>query len=630
MVSEAADTRTRRNKSAQIERTDRFSNIADGLVPFNYSKNNSNYSGLDVKDAVVLCQKAYYNFAIFRTTIDLMTEFSISDLYLSGGTKKSRGFFKAYFEKINLWSFQDKFFREYYRSGNVFIYRFDSKIQEKDIRRISQTLGARDPNKEMLLPSKYIILNPADIQANGNITFQQNKYYKILSDYELERLRSPKTEEDLEVYNNLPPETKKQIRENKTHYISMELDNEKMYAVFYKKMDYEPLAVPMGFPVLEDLNWKQEMKKMDMAMTRTTQQAILLITMGDEPEKGGVNQKNLEAMQTLFANQSVGRVLIADYTTKAQFVIPDIAALLDPKKYEVVNKDIQIGLNNILLGAGERFANQTAKAEMFLGRLRQARQEFLNDFLIPEIKRISKELGLQSWPTPHFDEVTLRDPTNMARIYSRMVEVGALTPEEGVEALKTGRLPETNDSIESQEDFLKQKKKGLYEPMVGGPNTQKELADKQGDLQLKIEDKKAKQQVKIQKQKVSQPTGRPAGTGTPQTTKNVSPVGASYKFSVLKVKENMLIAQKLTSKIVSSLKRKHKLKELNEKQILVADQITSVVIANEEPNQWVKKANDYIKSPVDKNFKRVDKVQEVALEHQLDDYLAGILYASRT
>ena len=80
----------------------------------------------------------------------------------------------------------------------------------------------------------------------------------------------------------------------------------------------------MGFPVLEDINYKYELKKMDMAISRTMQQAILLITMGSEPEKGGINQKNLTAMQELFKNESVGRVLIADYTTKAEFIVPKI------------------------------------------------------------------------------------------------------------------------------------------------------------------------------------------------------------------------------------------------------------------------------------------------------------------
>ena len=151
--------------------------------------------------------------------------------------------------------------------------------------------------------------------------------------------------------------------------VTIPLNTDKLIAVFYKKQDYEPFAVPMGYPVLEDINWKQEMKQMDMAVARTTNQAILLVTMGSKPEDGGVNQKNLMAMQKLFENESVGRVLISDYTTDAKFVIPDIANILDSKKYEVVNQDIQMGLNNILL-SDEKFANTSIKVQVFMERLK--------------------------------------------------------------------------------------------------------------------------------------------------------------------------------------------------------------------------------------------------------------------
>ena len=70
-------TNTRRNKAAVINRTDKYINISDGLVPFKYSYEygNSGTKSLDVRDAVILCQKAYYNFSQFRNVIDLMTEF---------------------------------------------------------------------------------------------------------------------------------------------------------------------------------------------------------------------------------------------------------------------------------------------------------------------------------------------------------------------------------------------------------------------------------------------------------------------------------------------------------------------------------------------------------------------------
>ena len=127
--------------------------------------------------------------------------------------------------------------------------------------------------------------------------------------------------------------------------------------------------------------------------------------------------------------------------------------MLDPKKYEVVDRDIQIGLNNVLVGS-EKFANQSAKTDVFIARLRQARETFIRDFLMPEIKKIAKSLNLRNYPTPHFEDIKLKDPYNNNRIYSRLIELGILTPEEGMDALKTGRLPTKEESLESQEEYL--------------------------------------------------------------------------------------------------------------------------------------------------------------------------------
>ena len=233
----------------------------------------------------------------------------------------------------------DRFFREYYRSGNVFIYRYASPLQSEDFKKITQTFGTSKSllaEAEASIPTKYIILNPADIRLTGNLSFSTGRYTKLVTDYELHRLRNPETEEDLEIVNNLPEDVRKQL-DGKSSTIMLPLDPSKVLGVFYKKQDYEPFSVPMGYPVLEDINAKYEMKKIDMAIARTMQQAILLVTMGTEPDKGGVNQKNLQAMQSLFTNESVGRVLIADYTTKAEFVVPRIADLLTPQKYRLLN-----------------------------------------------------------------------------------------------------------------------------------------------------------------------------------------------------------------------------------------------------------------------------------------------------
>jgi len=598
-------SRTRRNVGGQIERTNRFENIDNGLVPFKYSKGVNNQSSLNVREAVILCQKAYYNFSVFRNIIDLMTEFSATKLYFTGGSKKSRNFMEALFKKIDMQSFLDRFFREYYRSGNVFIHRFDTKLQPEDFKKITQTYGSSNLFAEAeggTLPSRYIVLNPADIQMGGNISFFSGIYHKVLSDYELERLKNPRTEEDREVYDSLDDETKKALKQRNIGMLSIRLDKDKVTPVFYKKQDYEPFSVPMGFPVLEDINWKSEMKKMDMAITRTTNQAILLITMGSELKDGSlnVNQRSIETMQKLFENQSVGKVLVSDYTTQAKFVIPDIASILDPRKYNVVNQDIQMGLNNILVG-DEKFANTSIKVQVFIERLKQGRDAFINQFLTPEIKRISKTLGFKNYPEPHFEEIELKDKTTWNRVVAQLLQYGILTADEGLEAINSGRLPEPEESIESQKKFKELRDEGYYNPLIGGNEKTEE--------------------------------GRPDGSKSPQTTKKVSPIGENTvgreKFSVEKIKENLLLAQKLESEVQEQLKAKYDNKRVTNKIRSLAEEICQVVMANEMPAEWLEKAVDYIDNPIDTNHNKINEVQTIACEHQVDDYLASLLHASK-
>jgi len=74
---------------------------------------------------------------------------------------------------------------------------------------------------------------------------------------------------------------------------------------------------------------------MDMTLSRTIEHVILLITTGEKVDQygGGINRPNLVNLQNIFRNQTLGRVLVADYTTKGQWLIPDIGQILGPEKY---------------------------------------------------------------------------------------------------------------------------------------------------------------------------------------------------------------------------------------------------------------------------------------------------------
>jgi hypothetical protein len=595
------NTSVRRNRASTISRTDKYRNIEGGVIPFIYGGGYGKYtSNISIKDTIILCQKAYYNFSIFRNTIDLMTEFSCSPIYFTGGNEQSRKFFQAWGDRVNLWKLQDMFFREFFRSGNVFLYKLNAQFTKQDMRVLTDLITTEARTGE--IPVRYIILNPADIQALGSASFISPQYVKVLNDFEMQALTNPDNEQDKELAQRV-----KNVKDLKTtsnitqsnQYMIFELDPERFVPVFYKKQDYEPFSVPMGFPVLEDINWKQELKNMDMAISRTIQQTVLLVTMGND-EVGMPTKEQIGTLRKIFENESVGRILVTDYTTNIKFIIPEISNILDPKKYEVVDRDIRYGLNNVLFGE-EKYANTNTKIEVFLSRLKHARETFLNEFIIPEMKKIGKNLGFKNLPVARFKDADFKNDMNLTRIYSRLIELGVLTPEEGVTAIETGRLPLPDESIESQKDFKKLQEEGLYQPLLNKPQQQ---------------------------------AGRPAGTGTPQTTKapRVAPTvqasEAKPKINADLVAKNLVKFDNLAEAVETTLKEKYNRKRLTKEQKEIIQTIAETIATNENPKDWVNKINNYINEPVQANA-NMEKINEIAAEYGLDYKTAILLYHSK-
>lgn len=631
-----------------------YPQIQLGVDPFVINSNNSSTnSSVSVREAIKLCQKAYWNFPIFGNTIDAMTEFSTNKLFFREGNSKSRQFFQDLFESLNILDLQDKFFRERYRSSNTFIYRFESVPNDDNIGKLNKTFGAQ-AKSGVKLPSKYIILNPCDISVQSNISFSNNAiYFKTLNGYEINRLKVRQTPEEKNLFDSLPPDIQKQI-DSGAGTVFIPLDNSKVYAVFYRKQDYEPLAVPMGFAVLKDIEWKAEMKHIDMAVSRTMQNVILLVKMGYESKTGDYmfDQKAADMMKELFESESVGKTLVADFTTDAQFVIPTIGDFLDPKKYQIVNEDIKTGLNYILTGTDQKFSNQYIQVQLFIQRLQRARESFLNEFLIPEMKRISKDMGFRSIPIPYFEDIDLRDDAEFNRIIAQLAQYGILTAEEVFTAMETGRIPTGEESLESWQRFKEAKDKGFYQPIIGGPADQMNILQQTSKNALKLQDGQQEHDIKMQTKQqkheaanpppapppaihigvpMKQQSGRPAGTKRKQSTKKSSPMRASDEtYSLSKIKDNIILSMELNKKVESSLCKKHNVKLLDESQKLIAKEICDVIVANQNPENWndenIKK---YVENPINDNEERLREIDEISYDNQISPSLASILIASK-
>jgi hypothetical protein len=230
-----------------------------------------------------------------------------------------------------------------------------------------------------------------------------------------------------------------------------------------------------------------------------------------------------------------------------------------------------------------------------LARLNQGRQAFLNDFLIPEIKRISKALGFRGYPIPYFEEVNLKDNTTQNRVYTRLLELGVLTPEETLKAIETGVLPDLETSLESQRMTKDLRDEGLYTPIIGGAKSGPEAGRPAGTTKIK-------QQIKAQED----------------------------NFSFVKVKDNVIKFQQLQGSVENFLKKKHNKKKLNDNQKQVAEEISKIIIANESVESWEQNVEKYCNNPIDSNTDRVNEVNDIAVKHGLDPFMASILLNSKS
>tara|TARA_R110002074_G_scaffold80692_1_gene181243 strand:+ start:10043 stop:11995 length:1953 start_codon:yes stop_codon:yes gene_type:complete len=595
---QSSSTSTRINRSSVTAPINKFSQIRAGMLPYEMASDGAN-----VRDAIELCQKAYANVPIFRNTIDMMSEFANAELYLEGGNSTSRKFFEKLLDRIKIWDLKDQYFREYYRSGNIFLYRVDGKFSIEDYKKFSQTVS--DGPSLNRFPLKYVVLNPFEIVAKRSTVFntKDGGYAKILSEFDIERLASPKNDYDKAVFDALDPEVKEQIKGGAYFKdgLQINLKSEKMSYSFYKKQDYEPFAIPFGYPVLEDINAKMEMKKMDQAIMRTVENVILMITMGAEPDKGGINPNNVKAMQTLFQNESVGRVLVSDYTTKADFVIPDINKVVGPGKYQVINQDIKDGLQNIALN-DDKYNGAEMKTRVFLDRLKEAREAFIQDFLQPEIRRIALDLGFRSYPTVKFKDIDLRDETQLMRVATRLMELGLITAEQGMELFQTGKFPLAENLEKAQEKFVEQREKGYFNPIVGGvPMIDPETGEEEPG-------------------KISKPTkgmpGRPEGSKDQFSRENIQ--GTIYEIEAL----NSIAKEKMLEKLNSE--------SLDENQEKMISQLCESVICASKKENWTETmlscVNDF--TEIEK-LGTMENILDVSEAHKLEIYPSAILYHSK-
>ncbi len=201
----------------------------------------------------------------------------------------------------------------------------------------------------------------------------------------------------------------------------------------------------------------------------------------------------------------------------------------------------------------------------------------------------------------------MRDETQLMRVSTRLMELGILTPQQGMEMFHNGKFPNAEDIAPAQTTFIEQRKEGFYNPIVGGiPMIEPQMGESSDDKEKRVNNE------------TPQSGGRPHGTTTVDNEKFTR---HNIQATIYAVEAFNSIARERAEEKFGG--------ELNEQQEEMISSLCESIICASKRGQW----NQTLEACID-NFELIEElnvmneVLSVANKHNLEVYPSAILYHS--
>jgi hypothetical protein len=216
------------------------------------------------------------------------------------------------------------------------------------------------------------------------------------------------------------------------------------------------------------------------------------------------------------------------------------------------------------------------------------------------------------------------------------MELGILTPEQGVQTIKTGLYPETHDLVTKQEAYIEERQKGFYTPLVGGQPLMPDMDDEgdkgQPSNTNQPEDKTPTVQDVVDDERI-EPGAGPVTIGRPRKVKQERgrPSGSnkrdSMKLTTKAVQDVVYEIESLFTFAQQQMKSSHNIKRLSKDKKALLDELCKTIVISTPKENWESKASSCIK-----DFSGIEglgpmpEILEASQEHQLEIYPAALVY----
>lgn len=575
-----------------------------------------------VKDIMRKADDIYQKVGLVKNVIDLMSDFSSQGIRIVHPNKRIERFYRNWFKKVRGKDRSERFLNNLYRTANVVINRQTAKIGTKTTNNMYKATAAdfseqNIQEEEIILakkeiPWKYTFIDPCyvEVAAGPLSSFVTKKQYSLIVPPHLRKIiNSPKTPQDLEIVNKLPPQIIEAAKTKKPY----PLDADKTSVFHYKKDDWQIWAYPIIYAIMDDITVLEKLKLADMAALDGAISNIRIFKLGNLEHKIAPTKAAAGKLASILQNNVGGGTMDIVWGPDLELIESktNVHQFLGEAKYTPHLNNVYAGLGIPPTLTGTYGAAGTTNNFISLKTLTQRLQygrDVLVTFWDQEIELVQKAMGFRYPAKIEFDRMDLSNEEAEKALLIQLVDRNIISDEflqkrfgadpemERVRLNRESRDRDANRMVNKFGPYAnidnEMKKIALQLGMATPSEVGLELNEKNGQktyLEIKndLDIKRAKQSPQ-KTSPLAEPPGRP-GEGRPinkkdtnkRKTKEFSPqTGASLILKANQLQDNI---NDIINPILLEFYNKKNLRSLSQEEYKELDNIKTKILFTIDP-----------------------------------------------
>jgi hypothetical protein len=305
----------------------------------------------DFVKSIQLCKFFYKTEPIIATVINKLVEIGINDLTISKEGLSDNEFRVFTALKPRLLEYAETLAQEFFLSGLVVPEVGYGPVDKDTI----FELGIKKYSR-LTFPVSMWVRNPETIKINSSVMSDQPSYFFVVPDEVVSFVKGkgkyPDGRDDQELFLKLKafyPEFVKKVMSGETEFL---LNNKLI--IRRKFLSDNAYPVPFISPVLDALQHKRKMRRVDYSIMDKMLGAILHVKVGSDLFPVTSSDEDLELLSDIrtqlnykfLSDLNLERIfqLVTNHTVSLNWIFPDIALLKDTNKYDDINQEILFGL----------------------------------------------------------------------------------------------------------------------------------------------------------------------------------------------------------------------------------------------------------------------------------------------